>query len=378
MTKTGAQLVCESLLHEGVGIVFGIPGGAVIPLYHSLADYPIHHVLMRHEQGAIHAADGYARATGSVGVCLTTSGPGATNLTTGLATAHMAHSPIVAVSGQAPLPVLGTDAFQEVDIVSIIDAVTKHNYLATDPEQLPQIIREAFHVARTGQPGPVLIVVSNDVQTDESEYFHPDRTHLPGYDPVEQPCSPDRDGRGRCARRPVAQTETGDGMLQAVVRQICDSTREEILMVADPVGDMPDPEAGGPGSLLGPGILATKGFALPAAIGVQTALPHEQVWVLAGNDGFQATVQELATVVQENLPIRIAIVNRGRTAAEYSATTPATKKAPPGDRLLGPHFVRLAEAYGIPGLQARNKQEAGSAIAHAHASAGPILIDFRF
>ncbi len=193
--RTGAQLVCESLLHERVATVFGIPGGSVIPLYHSLADYPIHHVLMRHEQGAVHAADGYARATGSVGVCLTTSGPGATNLATGLATAYVAGAPIVALCGQSPLRVLGTDAFQEVDIVSLTEPVTKHNYLVAAAQEIPQVMKEAFHIARTGRPGPVLVVVANDVQKDECESADPEQTRFSEYDPVEQSCSPDREGR---------------------------------------------------------------------------------------------------------------------------------------------------------------------------------------
>ncbi len=377
MLKTGAQLVCESLLRERVGTVFGIPGGSVIPLYHSLADYPIHHVLVRHEQGAIHAADGYARATGDVGVCLTTSGPGATNLATGLATAYMARSPIVALCGQSPLRVLGTDAFQEVDIVSLTEPITKHNYLVTAAHEVPQVMKEAFHIARTGQPGPVLVVVANDVQTDKCEYSHPAQIHSSEYAPVEQPCSSDRVCEDQWRRRPVAQMESGSGMLRAVALQICNITRGEIVLVADPMGDIPALETRGPRSLLGLGSLATKGFALPAAIGAQMALPHEQVWALAGNDGFQATLQELATVVQESIAIRIAVVNRGHTAAEATATTPSTREAFPGNGLVGPDFVRLAEAYGIPGLLARNRREAESVIARAYASSGPVLIDLQ-
>ncbi len=148
-------------------------------------------------------------------------------------------------------------------------------------------------------------------------------------------------------------------------------------MVADPMGDILDLETRGPRCLLGPGNLATRGFALPAAIGAQMALAQEQVWVLAGNDGFQATLQELATVVQEDLAIRIVVVNGGHTAAESSATAPSTRKGFPDNGLMGPDLVRLARAYGIPGLQARNRQEAESALARAHASSGPILIDLQ-
>ena len=181
MKLTGAQAVWESLVREGVDTAFGISGGAVIHLYHALPEYPIHHVLMRHEQGAAHAADGYARATGKVGVCIATSGPGATNLVTGLATAQMDSSPVVAITGQVATSVIGTDAFQEVDIVGITQPITKHNYLVTDVEDLPALMKEAFHIARTGRPGPVLVDIAKDAQAAELDFAYPDDVHLPGY-----------------------------------------------------------------------------------------------------------------------------------------------------------------------------------------------------
>ena len=181
MKLTGAQAVWESLVREGVDTVFGISGGAVIHLYHALPDYPIHHILTRHEQGAAHAADGYARATGQVGVCIATSGPGATNLVTGLATAYMDSSPVVAITGQVVSPLIGTDAFQEVDITAITLPVTKHNYLVTDVNDLPMAIKEAFYIARTGRPGPVLIDIAKDVQAAEFDYEYPEEVCLPGY-----------------------------------------------------------------------------------------------------------------------------------------------------------------------------------------------------
>ena len=181
MKLTGAQAVWESLVREGVDTAFGISGGAVIHLYHALPEYPIHHVLMRHEQGAAHAADGYARATGKVGVCIATSGPGATNLVTGLATAQMDSSPVVAITGQVATSVIGTDAFQEVDIVGITQPITKHNYLVTDVEELPSVMKEAFHIACTGRPGPVLVDIAKDVQAAEFDFNYPDDVNLPGY-----------------------------------------------------------------------------------------------------------------------------------------------------------------------------------------------------
>ena len=185
MELTGARIVWECLLKEGVDVVFGYPGGAVIDLYDALPDYPIRHVLVRHEQGASHAADGYARSTGKVGVCLATSGPGATNLVTGIATAYMDSVPIVAITGQVPTSAVGRDAFQETDITGITLPITKHNYLVMDVRELPQVIKEAFHIARSGRPGPVLIDMPKDVQKASAEFVYPEDVDLPGYKPTK-------------------------------------------------------------------------------------------------------------------------------------------------------------------------------------------------
>ncbi len=172
---TGAQLLIRSLIDEGTEHIFGYPGGAVIPIYDVIYDAPIKHVLTRHEQGAAHAADGYARATGKVGVCLATSGPGATNLVTGLSTAYMDSIPMVAITGQVPLPMIGNDSFQEADIYGISIPVTKYNYMVKDVRDLQRIIKEAFYIAKTGRPGPVLIDIPKDIQLTEVEY----RTDVP-------------------------------------------------------------------------------------------------------------------------------------------------------------------------------------------------------
>ena len=179
---TGSQIVCEALLKEGVSVVFGIPGGAILPLYGVLSQYPdLRHILSRHEQGAAHAADGYARSTGTVGVAFATSGPGATNLITGLATAMMDSVPIVAITGQVGRAAIGTDAFQETDITGSTLPVTKHNYLVMRADDLGQTIHEAFHIARTGRPGPVLIDIPKDVFTESGEYYPDAPINLPGY-----------------------------------------------------------------------------------------------------------------------------------------------------------------------------------------------------
>ena len=181
-TLTGSQIVCEALLKEGASVVFGIPGGAILPLYGVLSQYPdLRHILSRHEQGAAHAADGYARSTGTVGVAFATSGPGATNLVTGLATAMMDSVPIVAITGQVGRAAIGTDAFQETDITGSTLPVTKHNYLVMRADDLGQTIHEAFHIAKTGRPGPVLIDIPKDVFTETGEYDPDAPINLPGY-----------------------------------------------------------------------------------------------------------------------------------------------------------------------------------------------------
>ena len=171
---TGAQILWESLVREGVTCVFGYPGGAILPAYDAMLDYPIRHVLVRHEQGAAHMADGYARATGQVGVAIATSGPGATNLVTGIATAMMDSSPVVCITGQVGSKLIGSDAFQECDITGITLPITKHNYLLTNPEDVAATVREAFHVARSGRPGPVLIDMTKDCQQKACDFEWPE------------------------------------------------------------------------------------------------------------------------------------------------------------------------------------------------------------
>lgn len=194
MQLRGSEIILECLLREGVDVVFGYPGGAILPTYDAMSKYSdrLRHVLVRHEQGASHMADGYARATGRVGVCIATSGPGATNLVTGLATAMMDSSPVVAITGQVPVGAIGTDAFQETDITGATLPVTKHNYLVTDVEELAYVIKEAFHIARTGRPGPVLVDIPKDVQNALTEFVYPEAPIvLPGYRPPAEAAETD-------------------------------------------------------------------------------------------------------------------------------------------------------------------------------------------
>jgi len=532
MKLSGAQIVWESLVREGVEVVFGISGGAVIHLYHALPEYPIHHVLMRHEQAAAHAADGYARATGKVGVCMATSGPGATNLVTGLATAYMDSSPVVAITGQVATPFIGKDAFQEVDITGITLPITKHNYLVTEVEALPMVIKEAFHIARTGRPGPVLIDIAKDAQAATLEYEYPQEVNLPGYRPtlignprqikqaaqlinqaerpviiaghgvtlagaeaelrelvekahipvvntllgistipethplclgmggmhgeayankalqeadlvvalgsrfddrltgsvstfaphariihvdvdpaeigknvradlpvvgdlknilqallplVEPTSHPDwinkiDEWRAVSAEHDILRQETDDLIPQYVVRQIWHATKGHVIVVSD-VGQNQMWEAQyflhhKPRGLISSGGLGTMGFALPAAIGVQMGKPKEMVWVSAGDGGFQMNIQELATVVQEKLPLKIAILNNGFLGMVRQWQQLFFEGRYSGTPLLGPDFAKVAEAYGIPGFTVREKSQVVPVIEQVMAIDGPALIDF--
>ena len=540
MRLTGAQAVWESAVREGVDLIFGISGGAVIHLYHALPEYPIRHVLTRHEQGAAHAADGYARATGKVGVCIATSGPGATNLVTGLATAQMDSSPIVAITGQVVTPLIGTDAFQETDITGISMPITKHSYLVTDVEEIPSVMKEAFYIARSGRPGPVLIDIAKDAQAAELDYAYPDDVYLPGYqipdsdlsadikelarmideadrpliiaghgvilagaeeallqvvergkvpvittllgigsmpemhplclgmagmhgeaytnlavteadliislgsrfddrltgpvaefgqqarivhvdiDPVEigKTVWPDlalvgdlndvlpalvplvadggdagarreareewlariQEWRGDSAKRDIVEQETDEMVPQFVIRQLWEATRGEALVVSD-VGQNQMWEAQyfihhRRRGLLSSGGLGTMGFALPAAIGAQMGCPDELVWVTVGDGGFQMNIQELATVVQEKLPIKIAILNNGYLGMVRQWQQLFFEGRYSGTPLLGPDFAKVAEAYGMAGITVRDKNDVIPAINEAMSIEGPVLLDF--
>jgi acetolactate synthase I/II/III large subunit len=184
MKLKGAEIVWECLTREGVEVVFGYPGGANMPIYDAMLNYPVHHVLVRHEQGGAHMADGYARASGKVGVAMATSGPGATNLVTGIATAMMDSVPVVFITGQVAAHLIGGDAFQETDVTGITLPITKHNYLVTRADQIADTIREAFYIARSGRPGPVLIDICKNAQVESCEFVYPDEPNMPGYQPV--------------------------------------------------------------------------------------------------------------------------------------------------------------------------------------------------
>ncbi len=535
--KTGGQIVWESLMAEGVEVVFGMPGGAILPVYDDLSkfNYPIHHVLVTHEQGASHMADGYARATGRVGVCIATSGPGATNLMTGLATANMDSTPIVAITGQVPTSLLGRDGFQEADVQGVSLPITKHNYLITDIRDLPDALREAFYIARTGRPGPVLVDICKDVQQASMPFTYPQTVNLPGYNPSLNAPNPEVvktaarlineskkplivAGQGisiaqaekelrqlaELANIPVATSllgigtfpsthplsvswggmhgeaytnfalqecdvllaigarlddrltgafdtfapkaniihvdldpaemgkniniqtpvvgdalltlqamlpqiepnehpawlaqidewrqdtqdrdilaqETDDLIAPYVMRALWHSTNEGDCTVVTDVGQHQMWEAQyfnhkKRRSLLTSGGLGTMGYALPAAIGAQMGLPDEEMWVVAGDGGFQMTMVELSTVMQESLPIKIAIINNGFLGMVRQWQDVFYNKRHSATPLFNPDFVKLADAFGIAARAVTRKEDVMDAIREAQAHDGPFLLDFQ-
>ncbi len=531
MKKTGAQILCESLVREGVDVIFGISGGTVIPLYDAFSEYPqIRRVLVRHEQAAAHAAAGYARATHRAGVCVATSGPGATNLVTGIADAYMDSTPMVVITGQVARQFIGKDAFQECDITGITLPIIKHNYLVREAKDIARIVKEAFHIAQTGRPGPVLIDLPKDVQTEFAEFEYPDSVYLPGYRPVTEP-DPAQvanvagllnraerpviiAGRGvnisrafeelrelaETIQAPVVHTLLGLGSLppqhhldlgmlgmhgqtaanlavqnadlvlavgtrlgdratmrtgdfapraivvhididpaelgknvapfaslvgdakvtlrrlnalvapaertewlaqvrlwraanplvpatrsprlsaRTVIRQVCRTAGHRTVMVTG-VGqhqmfaaqEYASPRLNG---FISSGGLGTMGFELPAALGAQIACPDDDVWVVAGDGGFQMTMQELSTAVQERLPIKIAVISNGYLGMVRQWQSLFQKGNYVDVALHTPDFVKLADAYGIPAVRVEREEDVASAIERARSHPGLFLIDF--
>ena len=535
-TLTGAQILWESLVRQGVTDVFGYPGGAILPAYDAMLDYPIRHTLVRHEQGATHMADGYARATGCVGVAIATSGPGATNMVTGIATAMLDSSPIVCITGQVGSRLIGSDAFQEIDITGITLPVTKHNYLVTRAADVAKTIREAFLIAASGRPGPVLIDITKDAQqgsclfdwdaaepsregwrhappppdddlahaaalinaaerpvilagqgviaSDASELlrYFAERAHAPvavtllgigglpashalnlgmmgmhgeawvntaiqeadlliacgmrfddrvtgnlktyaptarkihiDIDPAEigknvsvdvgivgdlravledllpRIISADRScwahriaaERGDAAVRDI-QHLPDDGHLYAahVIHDLWRATRDGDVVVVTDVGQHQMWEAQyyrheAPRSLITSGGLGTMGFAIPAAIGAKRARPEAEVWAVVGDGGFQMTMCELATAVQEQLGIKVAIINNGFLGMVRQWQQFFYDKRYAATPLSGPDFVALAQAFGMLAEAVTGRSDVLSAIARVREHDGPALIDFR-
>ncbi|MBK8004686.1 MAG: biosynthetic-type acetolactate synthase large subunit [Gemmatimonadetes bacterium] len=530
-TLSGAQILCRLLEEQGVEVMFGYPGGAIMPLYHALPERPgLRHILTRHEQAAAHAADGYARASGRPGVCIATSGPGATNLVTGLATAQMDSSPVVAITGQVARAFIGRDAFQETDVIGITLPITKHSVVVEDITELGPKVREAFHIATEGRPGPVLVDVPKDVQNQKAEWVplrgtaavpaadrragfeappgsfteavrlldqaerpllivgrgvilgnayaevralaekvgmpvittllgisafpdgHPLHLGMPGMHgevhvnrAIQQADLlvaigmrfDDRVTGNIAAFAPRAKVihvdldpaEIGKNvavtvglvgqardvaarLAQAVRPRDCAAWRDEISgfrrdrrdayrgdMAPETILDRIHEVTGGdctivsdvgqhqmwvaklypyqqPNSHITSGGLGTMGFAVPAAMGVHFARPGKPVWAISGDGGFQMNMQEIATMVQEGIPVKMAIFNNGYLGMvrqwqqffhgrRYSATP-----------IWSPDYVKLAEAYGIAGYRVQHSGQIEAAVAQALREPGPALVEF--
>jgi acetolactate synthase I/II/III large subunit len=533
MTRmTGAQILLECLQREGVDTIFGYPGGVVLPLYDTLPQYPgIRHVLVRHEQAAAHMADGYARATGRLGVCLGTSGPGATNLVTGICTSFMDSTPVLALTGNVARALLGKDGFQEADITGITQPITKHNYLVMRPENIAMSVREAIHIATTGRPGPVLVDIPKDVFQDETEFEWPERLSLRGYKPTIE----GHPGMIRRAAELINQAErpiiiAGHGVIWSEATnelvQVAEKANIPVITTFLGIGGFPeahplsygwlgmhgmyyanmaadkadvvigvgmrfDDRAMGrfkdfnPGAkiihididpaeigknfstavpivgdvkhvlpqldekleerqhpnwikwidqvreehpslhiresrrllpqyvvrtlyeetngnativtgvgqhqmwagqhyfykrsrqLISSGGLGTMGFELPGAIGAQVGRPDDEVWAICGDAGFQMTMQEMAVLVDEQLPVKMAIFNNGYLGMVRQWQQLFYDRNFVSVAVTQPDFVKLADAYGIHALRVETKSEVIPAIREARAHNGPVLIDFQ-
>lgn len=531
---TGADLLLNALIDEGVRVIFGYPGGAVLPIYDALLRSPIRHILPRHEQGAVHAADAYARVSGEVGVCLATSGPGATNMVTGIANAYMDSIPIVVLTGQVNTHLLGTDCFQEVDMTGITHPITKHSYIVKDARQLPRIIKEAFHIAKTGRPGPVVIDIPRNVQA--ATHIEPESTelNLKSYKfftkgnsgqiaeairalaECERPVLYAGGGvnnpeAGKILREvvekaniPVVTTLMGIGSLPSNHPNFlgmvgmhgtstanyavtdCDlliavgvrfddrvtsglghkfATKARVIHIdIDPaeigkvvrahipiVGDAlfilkefsqkltppdinlwwnqikeweeerlqrvrlkenrtdltpraileilskkADPEAiittdvgqhqmwaaqmypvSSPRQFITSGGLGTMGFGLPASIGAQVARPDSQVFLITGDGSLQMTIQEIATMVQCRLPVKIVLLDNGVLGMVRQLQKFLNNERYSQIQLqANPDFVKVAEAYHILGIRITQLEEVGAAIEQAINHDGPVLLDF--
>jgi acetolactate synthase-1/2/3 large subunit len=531
---TGAKILWESLVREGVNLVFGYPGGAILPAYDALLDYPVRHVLVRHEQGAAHMADGFARASGKVGVAVATSGPGATNLTTGIATAMLDSVPTVFITGQVPSKLVGSDAFQETDVTGITLPITKHNWLVTQAGDIARHVREAFVIAQAGRPGPVLLDITKDALQAKTEFVWPETVNLPGLQAVPGPdpkalakaaeliaqakrplilagAGVIRSGATQALQQfvdrtgtPVALTLLGIGGFPqshplclgmmgmhgeafvntaiqnadlllafgmrfddrvtgnlktyapnakkihieidpseigknvavdvailadlragiAALNPLVDTHRHEEwlhqidvwrqdtrgrdilhqpdggkLLAAHVMADIWRATAGNavvctdvgqhqmweaqyykhdePRTLITSGGLGTMGFALPAAIGAKLARPDAEVWVIAGDGGFQMTQCELATLQQEKLDIKIAVINNGYLGMVRQWQEFFYDKRYASTPMLSPNFVKLAEAYDIPGVRVSSRADVIPTVDKARGAGGPMLIEFQ-
>src|SRR5438477_390047 len=416
-------MILEALEREGVEYIFGYPGGANLPIYQHLPEHPrLKHILVRHEQGAAHMADGYARASGRPGVVFATSGPGALNLVTGLCTAYMDSVPMIAITGQVNSTQVGRDAFQESDVIGATSSVTKHSYLVTRIDQLPRVIHEAFHIATTGRPGPVLIDVCKDVQQADAERINTEYVDLPGYK-LHAHVDLDESEMGKNVRPHIELVADARLALEAMLPHLgtvnanrskwlgqIDAWREEhplrykqsngqlqpqdvlidmyrransqAIVVAD-VGQNQIWAAlwwnyDRPGLFINSGGSGTMGFALPAALGAKFGRPDLPVWCVAGEGGFVMTAQELSVAVEHQLDVKIVLLNNfslGMVRQFQDDFYGGVRSQV--DLTHMPDFVKLCDAYGLPALRVEKFEDIAPAFDAAERTKGPFLIDFR-
>lgn len=328
-TITGAEILLQSLLNHHVNTIFGYPGSCVMSVLDCLYNKKdsINHILVRHEQGAIHAAQGYAQVSGKTGVALLTSGPGATNTVTGIADAMINSMPLVVITGQVHSKLLGTDAFQEIDIIGITHSITKWTYQVSSAEEIAPAIAHAFHIASTGRPGPVLLDITKDAQTEEATYIPQKIDFIRSYDPMQEE-EPEE----------IAPLSSCDKVKDTIADQIIEilrSIEQDLILVLDTeVNYEPKPNQSSTFyKIIQSEKFGVMGFGLPAAIGAKYAAPHKTVCLITHSDQFQTTIQELGVIMQSGIDIKIFLLNnRSKTKAE----------------IRNPDFRLVMNAYNIP------------------------------